>query len=89
MVGKEKRWTTRKKPSKHPDSPFHFPPHSHSNDKRASIKAAHPSWGIGEIGKELGSLWKTVTDADKAKYTKMAEKDKERYKRELEAYKGA
>ena len=60
-----------------------------SNDKRAAIKAAHPSWGIGEIGKELGAMWKKVSDADKEKYNKQAAKDKERYQKELAAYKPA
>ena len=64
-------------------------PLSRSNDKRAAIKADHPTWGIGEIGKELGALWKKTADADKVKYTKMAEKDKERYAKALEAYKGS
>ena len=76
-----------------PHSHFRHPvpptTHTYSNDKRAAIKAAHPSWGIGEIGKELGQLWKSVSDADKAKYAKQAEKDKDRYKRELAAYKPA
>jgi len=56
------------------------------NDKRAAIKIAHPSWGIGEIGKELGAQWKKVTDAEKVKYNAAAEKDKARYQKELAAY---
>ena len=54
------------------------PPPSHST--------AHPTWGIGEIGKELGQLWKKVTDAEKVKYNASAEKDKARYAKELAAY---
>ena len=72
-----------------PPPPPPSPPLSRSNDKRATIKADHPTWGIGEIGKELGALWKKTADADKVKYTKMAEKDKERYAKALEAYKGS
>lgn len=35
------------------------------NDRRPAIKADHPEWGIGEIGKELGNIWKTLSDSDK------------------------
>ena len=52
------------------------PPHS----------TAHPTWGIGEIGKELGAMWKKVTEAEKVKYNAAAEKDKARYQKELAAY---
>jgi hypothetical protein len=59
-----------------PFSPPPLPTHS----------AAHPTWGIGEIGKELGQQWKKVTDAEKVKYAASAEKDKVRYQKELAAY---
>ena len=92
---------------------------------RASIKSAHPDWGLGaragragggggggrahcdaprtahpahrpahpthrpfpgDIGKELGALWKKTADADKVKFTKMAEDDKARYAKAMAAY---
>ena len=57
------------------------------NDKRAAIKAEHPDWGIGELGKARGAQWKGLTDADKTPYAKQAEKDKERYAKAIAAYK--
>lgn len=35
----------------------------------------------------LGELWKSMSDSKKSKYTKLAEKDKERYTKENEDYK--
>ena len=57
---------------------------SSPQDKRAEIKSANPTFGIGEIGKEGGARWqilKTKGDKDKdwKKYADMAAKDKKRY----------
>ena len=41
---------------------------------------------MGDIAKELGARWKTMTDKDKTKYEEMAKKDKERYEKEKAAY---
>mmetsp|Transcript_1536 Transcript_1536/g.4559 ORF Transcript_1536/g.4559 Transcript_1536/m.4559 type:complete len:165 (-) Transcript_1536:419-913(-) len=57
------------------------------NDRRPAIKADHPEWGIGEIGKELGNIWKTLSDSDKKPFVKKAEEDKERYVKADAAYK--
>lgn len=35
------------------------------NEHRGKIKGEHSDWGVAEIGKELGALWKTQTDEDK------------------------
>jgi hypothetical protein len=56
-------------------------------DKREDVKKAHPEWGVADIGKELGALWKKVTDKEKKKYEEQAAKDKERYEKESKAYK--
>lgn len=34
-------------------------------DKRAEVKKANPEFGVAQIGKELGAMWKEVTDEDK------------------------
>lgn len=34
-------------------------------DKRAEVKKANPEYGVAQIGKELGAMWKDVTEADK------------------------
>ena len=35
------------------------------NDKRAEVKKANPDFGVAESGRELGSMWKNCSDADK------------------------
>jgi hypothetical protein len=42
---------------------------------------------LGEIGKALGDMWKTMSDVDKAPFEHMAAQDKARYQRELEEFK--
>ena len=48
-------------------------------NKGASIK-------IAKVSKELGTMWNKLSDAQKAPFNKLAEKDRERYKDEMEAY---
>ena len=54
---------------------------------RAEIKAAHPDWSLGDVGRELGKRWKELSDDDKKPFHDQAAKDAERYKTEMEAYK--
>mmetsp|Transcript_23542 Transcript_23542/g.35608 ORF Transcript_23542/g.35608 Transcript_23542/m.35608 type:complete len:393 (+) Transcript_23542:110-1288(+) len=57
------------------------------NDKRATIKAKMPeNTTQPDLMKELGRQWKEVTDKSKAKYIKMADKDKVRYEKEMKKY---
>ena len=37
---------------------------------RAKIVAKNPKMTFGEVGKELGAQWKTLSDAEKKKYAK-------------------
>tara|TARA_Y100000816_G_C25716797_1_gene378126 strand:+ start:131 stop:553 length:423 start_codon:yes stop_codon:yes gene_type:complete len=41
---------------------------------------------IGDVAKELGKLWKKLTNANKKKYNAMKENDKQRYAEEMEDY---
>jgi hypothetical protein len=41
---------------------------------------------MGKVAKELGELWKKVSDKDKNKYNKLANKDKERYESEMNSF---
>jgi hypothetical protein len=41
---------------------------------------------FGEVGKQMGATWKTLTADKKAPYDKKAAKDKERYAKEKAAY---
>jgi uncharacterized short protein YbdD (DUF466 family) len=55
------------------------------NDERPKVKAQHPNMTVGDVAKELGKRWETCSN--KPKYEAIAAKDKERYEREMTAYK--
>lgn len=38
----------------------------------------NPSWGVTDIGKKLGEMWKLLSDEDKKQYYAEAEEDKKR-----------
>ncbi|GBF99584.1 hypothetical protein Rsub_12209 [Raphidocelis subcapitata] len=40
--------------------------------KRGEVKAKNPTYGLGEIGKELGAMWKALGDKEKSKAFHMA-----------------
>ena len=50
------------------------------------VKAKNPAYGIGDIAKEIGAMWKTISDKEKSKFEEMAAKDKERYEKEKAKY---
>jgi len=54
---------------------------------RAEIKAAHPDFSLGDVGRELGKRWKELDDAAKKPFHDLAATDSERHKTELAAYK--
>jgi len=56
-----------------------------SQEKRIELKAANSSLSFGDLGKEVGKAWKAATDSEKAKFQKMAVKDKARFEAEKEA----
>lgn len=47
----------------------------------------NPSMKITDVSKEIGSRWKEISASDKAVFEERANKDKERYAREMKAYK--
>lgn len=55
------------------------------NEERPKVKAAHPSYTVGDIAKELGRRWETCPN--KSKFEAIAAKDKQRYEQEMSAYK--
>ncbi|CAK9291657.1 unnamed protein product [Gordionus sp. m RMFG-2023] len=86
--GPEKNKTKKRKRVKDPDAPkralsafFIF-----CNDERPKIKLTDPGLTVGDIAKELGLRWSRVLPEAKQKYEKMAEKEKERYMREITLY---
>jgi hypothetical protein len=50
------------------------------------LREKNPSWGVAEVGKELGKRWGEMSNKDKSKYTQLAAKDKERYEKEKSKY---
>ncbi|CAL8117157.1 unnamed protein product [Orchesella dallaii] len=87
-VGNGKR-APKKKRAKDPNAPkrslsafFWF-----CNDERPKIRGANPEFGIGDVAKELGKMWKLISETDKKKYEVMAKRDKARYEKEMSAYK--
>jgi hypothetical protein len=44
---------------------------------------------IAEVTAEIGSRWRTMSAEDKAPYEEKSRADKERYAREMEAYKAS
>ena len=56
---------------------------------RDDIKAAHPDWSLGDVGRELSKRWQALDDAAKKTFHDLAAADKERYDREKAAYDAA
>lgn len=56
------------------------------NDRRDKVRADNPALSFSEITKLLGAEWSRLAQHEKQNYLDDAEKDKERYLKELEAY---
>jgi len=57
------------------------------NESREKVKQTNPNISFGQVGKELGRLWKALDSSEKEKYEKIATELKASYKKELEKYK--
>ena len=58
-----------------------------SNSIRGEIKENDPNISFGETAKIISTRFKALSAEEKSKWTKLAAKDKERYKKEMAAYK--
>ncbi|KAK7929782.1 hypothetical protein WMY93_006177 [Mugilogobius chulae] len=56
------------------------------SDHRSRIKEENPGISIGDIAKKLGELWSTQSAKDKAPYEAKAAKLKEKYEKDVAAY---
>jgi len=56
------------------------------SDHRGRIKGEHPGISIGDIAKKLGELWGKQTPSDKKPYEAKAAKLKEKYEKDVAAY---
>ena len=50
------------------------------------IRAKYPDIKIPELGKKVGDKWRACSEKDKKKYIAMANKDKERYRKQMLKY---
>jgi len=57
-----------------------------ANEIRAGIQAENPEAPVYEIAKIIGAKWKTISNAEREKYKKQAEKLKGEYKKKLEKH---
>lgn len=58
-------------------------------DSRGRISKQHPDKNPRELMADIAASWKTISETDKAKYTKLAEEDKARYAQEKSASENA
>lgn len=56
------------------------------NERREKVRAEHPNLSFAELTRMLGSEWSHLSQEQKKHYLDEADRDKERYMRELEAY---
>ena len=59
------------------------------NGARTAVREANPHMTQGEVAKVVAADWKAMSDEKKAIWKRMAADDKERYQREMDAYKGS
>ena len=45
-------------------------------EKRNQVKDAHPDWKFGEISREVGRMWKELTEEQRKPYEEQAENSK-------------
>nr|KAG5692124.1 hypothetical protein BaRGS_014287 [Batillaria attramentaria] len=55
-------------------------------ERREKIRQQNPNLSFTEISKQLGAEWSGLPQHEKQRYLDEAERDKERYNREMEAY---
>ena len=78
---KMKKFKDPKKPKRAKTSYLYF-----CDEMRADIKKKNPNLKMGAIMKELGQMWKKLSEEEKYKYNKLYENDKIRYEEEMATY---
>jgi len=78
---KMKKFKDPKKPKRPKTSYLYF-----CEEKRPLVKSNHPEFKVGQIMKELGKMWQSLSEDNKFKYIELYKKDKIRYEDELEEY---
>lgn len=57
-----------------------------SQDQRAKVKAENPDLGTKDIARQLGQMWKAMSEEDKKPYAAKAAEEKAKYERALAEY---
>ena len=55
-------------------------------ETRSKVVAKHPDYALGSVSKELGKLWKALSEKKRDKYRRLSEADKKRYEEQMETY---
>uniref|UniRef100_A0A674MGX2 High mobility group protein B2 n=1 Tax=Takifugu rubripes TaxID=31033 RepID=A0A674MGX2_TAKRU len=81
-----KRGRKRKDPNapKRPPSAFFV----FCSEYRPSVKQQYPGLSIGDCAKKLGEMWSKLTQSEKQPYEEKAQKLREKYDRDMVAYRG-
>uniref|UniRef100_H0Y263 HMG box domain-containing protein n=1 Tax=Otolemur garnettii TaxID=30611 RepID=H0Y263_OTOGA len=77
----EKKFKDPNAPKRLPSAFFLF-----CSEYRPKIKGEHPGLSIGDVAKKLGEMWNNTNADDKQPYEKKAAKLKEKYKKDIAAY---
>jgi high mobility group protein B2 len=56
------------------------------NDNRDKVKEKNPDMKLTQVLSEVGSMWKALSESEKARYEKLAVEDKKRFEADMEAY---
>ncbi|CAL8307461.1 high mobility group protein B1a [Gadus morhua] len=78
---KKKRFKDPNAPKRPPSAFFIF-----CGDFRSKIKGETPGLTIGDVAKKLGEMWNNTASEDKQPYEKKASKLKEKYEKDVAAY---
>ncbi|TWW74607.1 high mobility group-T protein-like [Takifugu flavidus] len=78
---KKKKFKDPNAPKRPPSAFFIF-----CSEFRPKVKGEHPGLTIGEVAKKLGELWNNTNSEDKQPYEKKASKLKEKYEKDVAAY---
>ncbi|XP_055978280.1 high mobility group protein B1-like [Sorex fumeus] len=79
--GETKKFKDLNAPKRLPLAVFLF-----CSEYRPKIKGEHPDGSIGDVAKKLGEMWNNTAADDKQPYEKKAVKLKEKYKKDIAAY---
>jgi len=78
---KKKRFKDPNAPKRPPSAFFVF-----CADFRPKVKGETPGLSIGDVAKKLGEMWNNLSSEDKQPYEKKAAKLKEKYEKDIAAY---